>query len=441
MIQPNADRLPPQNLEAEKSVIGCMLLDSDTADDVMPILHAEDFYSDVNAKLFTQMVKMVDEGIKIDPTLLMSRLRDSGELDAIGGAAYLAEVAQSVAVAAHAKHYAEIVRQKATLRRLRVVASNLLNDVQATVDTPEAILERSEAALSDIRMGTEETEPVTLFNATSEAITQIDAIQQRGYSAGVLTGLASFDTDQGGLFPGELIVLAARPGIGKTSFALQVAHHIAAKSRLVYFASLEMSAVELSIRLACSLSGVSSRLVRTGRFTTQDAGKLNSAMIEQSRAALDIHDQAGLTVAEIRRQIRKRKKRDLTLAIVDYLQLLSVEDRRIPREQQVARITKSLKKTAREYEIPILCLCQLNRLADGEEQPKLAHLRESGAIEQDADMVLFLAPHKPTELARNNASLIVAKNRNGETGPIPLDWHPSRTQFTCTEPICEEWTA
>ena len=440
MTPPNADRLPPQNLEAEKSVLGCMLLDSDTADDVLPILRAEDFYNDANAKLYAQMVKMVDEGIRIDPMLLMSRLRDSGEFEAIGGGAYLGEVAQSVAVAAHAKHYAEIVREQSTRRHLLLVGAKLLADGYDAQDTPAAILERAEAALSDIRMGSEETEPVTLYDATSEAITAIDAIQQRGLSSGVFTGLASFDTDQGGLFPGELIILAARPGIGKTSLALQVAYHVAAKGHLTYYASLEMSAVELSTRLACSLSGVSSRLVRTGRITSQDAGKLNNAMTEQSQATLDIHDQPGLTVAEIRRQIRRRKKHGLTLAVIDYLQLLSVEDRRIPREQQVARITKTLKETAREYEIPILCLCQLNRLADGEERPQLSHLRESGAIEQDADVVLFLAPHKPTDLARNNASLIVAKNRNGETGPIPLDWHPSRTQFTCTEPICEEWT-
>ena len=441
MTQPNVDRLPPQNLEAEKSVLGCMLLDSDTTDDVLPILRAEDFFNDANAKLFAQMVKMVDEGIRIDPTLLMSRLRDDGEFEAMGGEAYLGEVAQSVAVAAHAKHYAEIVREQSTRRHLLLVGAKLLADGYDAQDTPAAILERAEAALSGIRMGTEETEPVTLYDATSEAITAIDAIQQRGLSSGVFTGLASFDTDQGGLFPGELIILAARPGIGKTSLALQVAYHVAAKGHLAYYASLEMSAVVLSTRLACSLSGVSSRLVRTGRITSQDAGKLNDAMTEQSQATLDIHDQPGLTVAEIRRQIRRRKKRGLTLAVIDYLQLLSVEDRRIPREQQVARITKSLKETAREYDIPILCLCQLNRLADGEENPQLSHLRESGAIEQDADVVLFLAPHKPTDLARNNASLIVAKNRNGETGPIPLDWHPSRTQFTCTEPICEDWTA
>ena len=431
-MTPHTDRVPPSDLEAERWVIGSALLDDALLDDLAG-LQPNDFYDPTNAAIFREMLSTHAQGQPIHVAILKKHLGNEG------WEARTAEIAQSVPHAAHAHHYAEIVRQKATLRRLRVVASNLLDDVQAATDTPEAILERSEAALSDIRLGSDETEPVSLHDATMQAVTHIDVIQQRGNSAGVLTGLASLDLDQGGLFPGELIILAARPGIGKTSFALQVAHHIAAKSRLVYFASLEMSAVELSTRLACSLSGVSSRLVRTGRLTDQDAHRLNDAMAEQSKATLDIHDQAGLTVAEIRRQIRKRKKHGLALAVIDYLQLLTAEDRRLPREQQIARITKLLKEIAREYEIPILTLCQLNRLADGEENPQLSHLRESGAIEQDADMVLFLAPHKPIETARNNASLIVAKNRNGETGPIPLDWHASQTRFTCTEPICEEW--
>ncbi len=427
------DTAPPADVEAEKWVLGSIFLSVDLLDDLGG-LRADDFYDPAHAAIFAEMLSQVAKGLPVHDAIVQKHLGDDD------AKARVYEIAASVPVAHHVMHYAAIVRQKAALRRLRVVAMNLLSDTRNQKDAPEAILERSEAALSDIRLGTDETEPVAIRAATIEAIAHIDAIQQRGNAAGVLTGLESFDHDQGGLFPGELIILAARPGVGKTSFALQVAHHVAAKSRLVYFASLEMSAVELSTRLACSLSGVSSRLVRTGRLTNQDAHQLNDAMTKQSNATLDIHDQAGLTVGEIRRQIRRRKKRGLVLAVVDYLQLLTAEDRRLPREQQVARITKSLKETAREYEVPILCLCQLNRLADGEEQPKLAHLRESGAIEQDADMVLFLAPHKPTDLHRNNASLIVAKNRNGETGPIPLDWHPSQTRFTCTEPICEEWT-
>lgn len=434
----NLDRVPPHNTEAEMSVLGCILLDAEVCDDVAMILRDGDFYRDANAKLFAQMVAMHNEGLKIDLTLLIERLKTSGQFEAIGGHAYLAEVAHTVAVASHATHYAEIVRGKSTRRQILDAAYQAVDDAFHAPDRAEDVLERAEASLAKIR-GHEVNDPITIHDATIKAVENILAIQERGNTTGVLTGLPAFDNDMGGLFPGELTILAARPGIGKTSFALQVAYHVAMRPRLVYFVSLEMSAVELSTRLACSLSGVSSRLVRTGRLTEQDTSRLTAAMNEQAVAALHIHDQASVTVAAIRRQIRKRKKHGLTLAVIDYLQLLTPEDRKIPREQQVARMTTALKHTAREYDIPILCLCQLNRQADGEEQPKLAHLRESGAIEQDADMVLFLAPHKPTGLDRNNASLIIAKNRNGETGILPLDWHPQRTRFTCTEPICEEW--
>jgi replicative DNA helicase len=249
-------------------------------------------------------------------------------------------------------------------------------------------------------------------------------------SAGIPTGISSFDADMGGLFPGELTILAARPGVGKTSFALQVAAHNAESGRLVYFASLEMSAAELSIRLACGESGVSNRLVRIGKFGADDSQRLSEALRKQAKVALEIHDRSALTVASIRREIRKRKKRGLALAIVDYLQLVTPDDRRLPREQQVARMVRQLKETAREYEIPILCLCQLNRQADGDETPRLSHLRESGAIEQDADVVLFLSKHEPKGGETHNAILIVAKNRNGETGPLRLDWDGGRTRFS-----------
>lgn len=434
MIHRNADTnlTPPHDAEAERWVIGSLLLDGDKLDD-MGGIQACDFYDHVHAAIFREIAAACAKGQPIQMDLLRKHM--VGE----DWAARIFEIASSVPVAEHAEHYAAIVRRLASLRRLRAVAGDILAKVAEPQANPEAVLERAEATLSSIRMGNEHHQPISLHDATIDAIAQIDAIYQRGNTTGVLTGLPAFDTDMGGLFPGELTILAARPGVGKTSLALQIAYHVASRSRLTYFASMEMSAAELSTRLACSLSGVSSRLVRTGRLDGDDFRCLNESMQTQSAAWLDIHDQAGLTIAEIRRQIRKRKKHGLTLAAIDYLQLLTPEDRKIPREQQVARMTTALKQTAREYEIPILCLCQLNRMADGEEQPRLSHLRESGAIEQDADMVLFLAPHKPTDLARNNASLSIAKNRNGETGLLPLNWHPRRTQFTCTDPINEEW--
>lgn len=435
MTPTNADHslIPPrQDLEAEQWVIGSLLLDVGKLDD-MGRLKADDFYDQANAAIFREIVAMHDAGQPVQVDLLRKHF------DGDNWGARVLEIAQAVPVATHAEHYAEIVRRMALLRRLRDAAADVLLSVTECQADPVAVLERTEAALADIGTDNTGAAPLSMMEATVEASTHIDAIFHRGESSGVMTGLPVFDTDMGGLFPGELIILAARPGLGKTSLALQMAYHIAASGKLVYFASLEMSGAELSIRLACSLSGVSSRLVRTGRLEQADFQALSNAMNNQATASMDIHDQSGLTVAEIRRQIRQRKKHGLALAVIDYVQLLTPEDQKVPREQQVARITTLLKQTAREYEIPILCLCQLNRLADGEEEPKLSHLRESGSIEQNADMVLFLAPHKPTDLARNNTTLSIAKNRNGETGLLPLDWHPNRTCFSCTEPICEEW--
>jgi len=424
--------MPPSDVEAERWVIGSILLKPALLDDLTD-LQARDFYDAVNAAIVKEILSLHTQGQPVHIELLKKHLGDDDWV------ATAREIITATPVSGHIHYYLEIVRNKAGLRRLRDVAENLFIDTQTPKVVAGEALNRSESALSAIRLGHDETDPVTLGEATLQASAHVDKIQQRGQSAGVLTGLLTFDTDMGGLFPGELSILAARPGIGKTSLALQIADHISSKGNLVYFASLEMSAVELSIRLACSKSGVSNRLVRTGRMNDQDNRDLSEAMNKQSHNAFDIHDKASLTITEIRRQIRKRKKHDLTLAIIDYLQLITAEDRRLPREQQVATITKSLKEMAREFEIPILCLCQLNRQAEGEESPKLSHLRESGAVEQDSDMVLFLAPHTPTDSAPNNASLVVAKNRNGEIGPIPLDWHPSETRFTCTEPSSMEW--
>jgi replicative DNA helicase len=260
---------------------------------------------------------------------------------------------------------------------------------------------------------------------------RIDAIQRHGHAGGVPTGLIDFDRDHGGLFPGELIILAARPGCGKSSLALQIAKHNGERGRLVYFASLEMSKEELSLRMACGDAGVSNRLVRNGTLEREASHKLAEALAEQGNMNIDIHDEAGLSVAAIRREIRRRKKRGLTLAVIDYLQLITPDDSRVVREQQVATITRDLKNTARKYAIPILCLCQLNRQVDEYEIPKLSHLRESGAIEQDSDVVMFLSRHRQNDSEPHNATWTVAKNRNGETGSLRMEWDGPRTRFSC----------
>jgi replicative DNA helicase len=417
------EQRPPADPEAERWVVGSAIIKSAVLDD-LAFLQPEDFYDDTLSAVFTWLHDRHRRGEPIDVGLLGKQFHSDD------WAARIGEIVHAVPHAQHAVHYAKIVANTAKWRRLREVGENLIQQAQLAEGESDTLLDALESKLATVRLTSGDGEPVTLKDAAVAALGRIDAIQQRGQSAGVPTGLSSFDEDQGGLFPGELTILAARPGVGKTSFALQIAAHNAERGQLVYFASLEMSAEELATRLACGESGVSNRLVRTGRFGGDESRRLSDAFARQSRAALDIHDRSALTVAAIRREIRKRKKRGLTLAVVDYLQLVTPEDRRLPREQQVARMVRQLKETAREYDVPILCLCQLNRQADGDEAPRLSQLRESGAIEQDADVVLFLQSHEPKQDEMHNAILTVAKNRNGETGPIRLSWDGSRTRFS-----------
>lgn len=414
----------------EKQVLGCILLKPELLDDTA--LKPEDFFNQSHAAVFAKMQELQSHGKPIMPELLRDVIGKDWE-------ATVGDILTSVGSPSHIKTYAKIVRDLALRRRLSDAGTFLVDHAGNREETPCAILDASEAMLSEIVFGSHETDPVSIGDAMLKAAGHIDAILQRGEASGVMTGLYDFDHDVGGLFPGELIILAARPGLGKTSLAMQISNHNANHGRLVYFASLEMSDVELSIRIACSLSGVSNRRVRTGRIKPDEAAKLTEAMGEQSKGKLVIHDQAGLTVNEIRRQIRRLKKRGLVLVVIDYLQLLTPSDRKVPREQQVAQMSKALKEIAREFSIPVLCLCQLNRQADGNEQPQLSHLRESGAIEQDADVVLFLAPKKDKKDLPANASLIIAKNRNGETNGISLKWIPSETRFECAVPMVEEW--
>ena len=419
------NQAPPADRDAETWVVGSVILKPAVLDEI-GWLCPDAFFHDDLRQLFTAMVEARHRGQPIDEALL--RRQFSGD----DWASRIFEVASAVPVASHVLQYARIVASLAKRRRLREILIEGAEQAQAGDDTPDAVLESVESHLAGIRATDERGEPITLAEASIEACSRIDEISQRGKGSGLPTGLESFDSDMGGLFQGELVILAARPGGGKTSLALQIAEHNAARRRLVYFASLEMSAVELSTRLACGESGVSNRLVRIGQLHKDDTARLCKAFNQQAQASLEIHDTSALTVAGIRREIRKRKKRGLALAVVDYLQLITPDDRKLVREQQVSRIVRTLKETAREYQIPILCLCQLNRLADENAVPSLSHLRESGSIEQDADVVIFLSKHEPTPAEPHNAILSVAKNRNGETGPIRLYWNAGRTRFSCS---------
>jgi replicative DNA helicase len=436
------DRLPPHSLEAERAVLGSILLDQKIIDDVSTIIRDDDFYADQNVRLFRHLAAMHCQGKRIDATLLVEQLKQEGEYEATGGAAYLAEVAQSVPYAANAVYYSEIVRERAVCRAGIRLATEALRDFWDPQQPGTKTLESMEAAIAKIRTGQSSEALVDGPAAAMAVVDYVDAIMNRQNRAGIVTGLEKFDNDVGGLFPGEYSVLAGTSSSGKTALACQIADHNAARGRLVYFASLEMEAVELAQRQVCAIGGVNSRAIRTASLSDEDRQKIVDAAEQFAHRAIRIDPRPYLKVTDIRRAARRLLKDGLTMVVVDYIGLIEPDDPKIVREQQVARNSRGLKNLAKELNVPVLVLCQLNRENMPDERPALRHLRESGAIGQDAHMVLFL--HRPEEgivarVAKDKtkvyhpwpAELILAKNRNGQTGIYRLGWTPEKTRFSC----------
>jgi replicative DNA helicase len=431
------DRLPPQNIGAEKWVLGSLLLDSRLIDDVGDMLKPRDFYADANQRIFRQLLEMRDERKRIDIALVMQRLTEDGEIKAVGGASYLAEVAQASPTACHAISYAEIVRDKARLRGIVFLATEALREAMEPGADYRAIVASTEKALSEITTGDFSEDLVTAFDAAAECIAYIDEVGQRRNAAGLMTGFRQFDSDIGGLFDGEFNVLAARLGVGKTAFACQVVDHNASLGRMTYFVSLEMQARELALRILCRRAGVDLHLIRTGRLEQREIADLSRAATAFSKGKLIIDQRPALKLSDIRRTARRLVKQDLRLIVVDYLQYVTPEDERQPREQQVAAIARGFKRLARELKIPVLVLAQLNREAETQTRgkkgvPGVKHLRESDVIGQAADVVMLLDVSeevKKDQPGFYEATLRVGKNRLGPKGKIPLDWIPRLTEF------------
>jgi replicative DNA helicase len=428
------DRQPPCNLEAERGVLGSILLLPTVCDDVALILRPEDFYDDAHRTLYVHMRAMNDEGRRIDTTLLVERLRSSGDFEMVGGAAYLAEVLQSVPTAANATYYAEIVKDKATLRSLIHTSTEILRDAyDESVDARE-MLGHAEERIFGILDSRGTGQVATIYEIMQEALTRIDARMRHDHAiGGIATGFDDFDMAVGGLHDSELIVLAARPSMGKTALALNIAEQVAVNDRLTtLLVSLEMSRIELADRLLCARARVNGQSLRNGTVTTDDRRRLVEKSAELSQAPLFIDDTPSRNMSEIAAVARRlKRKQDLRLVIIDYLQLVEPDNPKDPRQEQVAKIARRLKGLARELRLPVLCLAQLNRQAEvtRDNKPRLSHLRESGAIEQDADVVMFIHreeyyrsdPDEKRELERD-ADLMVAKHRNGATPDLKLHW-------------------
>ncbi len=444
------DRLPPHNLEAERGVLGSILLDPSLCDDVVLVLRPEDFYADPHRRLFGHMVAMHDEGKRIDATLIVERLKQKGDFEAVGGAAYLAEIIHSVPVAAHALYYANIVRDKAMLRDLIHASTAILRDAYDPTLDPQDLVSRSEERIFAVHDQRSNDQVASINDVLLKAFDEIDRRMQGG-AAGVPTGFTDLDELTGGLHPSELIILAARPSMGKTALALNIAENVAVKAQVpTLFVSLEMSRQELAQRMLCSRGKINGRKFRSSFLSAEDRSKLVEASSILSKAPLYIDDSPSRTVTEIAACARRlKRKASLGFVAIDYLQLIEPDNPKDPRQEQVAKIARRLKGMARELNLPVLCLAQLNRQAEvaRENRPKLSHLRESGAIEQDADVVMFIHREEyglsPEEAQEQNvvgkAELIVAKQRNGPTDDVPLVWRKEYTTFenAATKPYDE----
>ncbi|MEX2121326.1 MAG: replicative DNA helicase [Pirellulales bacterium] len=435
------DRLPPQNLEAEKGVLGSLLLDPELCDEVALLLRPVDFYSGPHQTLFAHLLAMHNDGVRIDVTLLNERLKKCNDLEAIGGLAYLAEVADSVPTAANATYYAQIVRDKATLRSLIHASTEILRDAYDQSLEARDMLGRAEEKVFRILedQGTGDLAP--LEDVLHEALSRIDArLEKGGGIGGMPTGFTDLDGLTGGFHDGELVILAARPSMGKTALATNIADHVAISGlRTTLFVSLEMSRLELAERMLCGHGRINGHKLRNGFISATDRKKLIESSVAMSKAPLFIDDTPSRTMTEIAATARRLRRREkLALVIIDYLQLIEPDNPKDPRQEQVAKIARRLKGLARELKLPVLCLAQLNRQAEvtKDNRPRLNHLRESGAIEQDADVVLFV--HRDEYYQSNDddrsrvagqADLIIAKQRNGPTGDIKLAWLQDYTRF------------
>jgi replicative DNA helicase len=439
------ERDRPANVDAERAILGSILLKPDVCDDIALVIRVEDFFDEAHQILYRHLLELHDSGKRVDATIVLERLRTKGDLERIGGAVALSEVIESVPHAAHAAHYAQIVRDKSMLRALIEAGTDILRDAYEAADEPRQLLARAEERIFSILERRSSAEAKTIQAVLEDVMVRMDARMKHEHAiGGVETGFTELDGLCGGLHNSELVILAARPSMGKTAFAMNIAEHVAINLRQpVLFVSLEMACLELADRLLCSAAQVNGHRLRNGTISQEDRRRLVQKSAEIGTAPLYIDDTPGRTLTEIAAVARRlKRKHGLALVVIDYLQLIEPDNPRDPRQEQVARIARRLKTMCRELDIPVLCLAQLNRQAEQsrDNRPRLNHLRESGAIEQDADVVMFVhreeyyqTNDEDRDRVKGAAEIIVAKQRNGPIGDVKLLWQHDYTRFVNLE--------
>ena len=429
-----ATRKMPQNIEAEMSILGCCFLNKNALIKVCEEIYSDMFYSEANQKLFEAIKSCYDQKIPLDVTTIKEELDKKKNLNAIGGLEYISEVIDSVATTANLEYYIKIVKDKAVIRNLIETATDIVTNAYEDEEDVAGLLDEAEKKILNVVKERQTSDFIHITEAITRAQEQLEELSQnRSETTGLPTGFIDLDKATAGLHEGELIIVAARPGMGKTAFALNIATHAAQHTKkAVAIFNLEMPAEQLVNRMTAAVGRVDSKKLQTGRLEREDWSRINEAHSQLAETNIQIVDDAGITASEIKAKCRTlaNKEEGLGLVIIDYLQLVTSGGRQhASREQEVSEISRAFKTMAMELKVPVIALAQLSRNAEKREnnQPMLADLRESGSIEQDADMVLFINRKDyykaKEELEKETvvpADLIIAKHRKGSTGKISL---------------------
>jgi replicative DNA helicase len=434
------ERTLPHSLDAEKSVLGAILIHNDAFNHAAELLDSQDFFRDAHRRIFDGMVVLSERGDAIDFITLKEELARGGNLDEVGGPAYIAALADGVPRSANVEYYARIVKEKSTLRSLIHSANKILADAYEAEQEPEALLDEAERSIFSIAEGRIREGFVPLRDLVQSSFATIEKLQQsKGAITGVPTGFADLDEMTTGFHPGDLVVVAARPSMGKTSFVLNIAQHVGTHTAMtVGFFSLEMSKEQLFMRMLTSEARIDAHRFRSGFLNEKDYGNLSHALGTLAEARVFIDDTASIGVLEMRAKCRRLKaEHGLDMIIIDYLQLMQGRGRFESRQQEVSAISRSLKGLAKELSCPIIALSQLSRAPEGrtDHRPQLSDLRESGAIEQDADLVCFIYRPEVYDKEEANpenqgiAEIIIGKQRNGPIGTVKLSFLNQYTRF------------
>ena len=434
-------RMPPQDIVAEKSLLGAVMLNEDVLPEIMTVVRPADFYEDRHQVIFQAMTNLYDAHRPIDLLTLTNELKSLKKLKEIGGAAYLTELSNFVPVASHAKAYAEIVEKTATKRRLIKAGTEIVNRAYEDDALVDDLVGKAEQELFEVSDKIVRSDYKPISDLLSDAFERIEELHNnKGSLRGLKTGFRDIDKMTAGLQKGDLIIIGARPSMGKTTFAQNLTYNIASiEKKGVLFFSLEMSSGQIIERMISDVSGVNNWNIRTGNLSDDEFAKIGDAMAEMAEIPIYIDDTSSMTIMELRNKARRAAHdHDIGVIVIDYLQLLQGSDRyKGQRVQEVTEISQGLKILARELNVPVVALAQLSRNVTGRDNPRpvLSDLRDSGSIEQDADLVMFI--HRPDYYHKNDddyeethiTELIIAKHRNGETGRVDLYFHPELLRF------------